>query len=109
LAQRRFRRFGHGQQGAIIGGFRGDLLGHDQRMLAVDCRLHVVSRHFGHSGGSHELRFRFPVLLQFLQRFGDLARLFQHHVAEHPRLQLLIVSSHPCFLSQLHCGIAVVL
>jgi hypothetical protein len=96
LAQRRFRRFGHGQQGAIIGGFRGDLLGHD-------------GRHFGHSGGSHELRFRFPVLLQFLQRFGDLARLFQHHVAEHPRLQLLIVSSHPCFLSQLHCGIAVVL
>src|SRR5262245_58178064 len=35
--------------------------------------------------------------------------IFQCHVAEHPRLQLLIVSSHPCFLSQPYCGMAVVL
>ncbi len=34
--------------------------------------------------------------------------IFQRHITEHPRLQLLIVSSHPCVLPQLHCGIAVV-
>jgi hypothetical protein len=34
--------------------------------------------------------------------------ILQRHITEHPRLQLLIVSSHPCFLPHLHCGWAVV-
>src|SRR4029077_595766 len=34
--------------------------------------------------------------------------IFQRHITEHPRLQLLIVSSHSCFLPRLHCGLAVV-
>jgi hypothetical protein len=34
--------------------------------------------------------------------------IFQRHIAEHPRLQLLIVSSHPCFLPHLEGAAAVV-
>src|SRR5438034_1880942 len=34
--------------------------------------------------------------------------IFQRHITEHPGLQLLIVSTHPRFLPQLPCGIAVV-
>src|SRR5437773_1018724 len=34
--------------------------------------------------------------------------IFQPLITEHPRLQLLIVSTHPRFLPQLPCGIAVV-
>lgn len=34
--------------------------------------------------------------------------IFQRHITEHPCLQLLIVSSHSCFLSRIRCGLAVV-
>jgi hypothetical protein len=37
-------------------------------------------------------------LLFVTQRMIRCNPIFQHHVAEHPRLLLLIVSSHPCFL-----------
>ena len=33
--------------------------------------------------------------------------IFQRHITEHPRLQLLIVSSHSCFLSHRNRGLAV--
>jgi hypothetical protein len=72
---RRLCRFGHGQQAAIVSGFGRDLLGHDQRMLTIDGCLHIVGGHFGATGGAHEVCFRFSVLLQFLQSFGDLAGL----------------------------------
>ncbi len=68
----------HGQQAAIVGGFGRNLLVHDQRMLAIDRSLHIVGRHFGATGGAHKVGFRFSVLLQFLQGFGDLARLDHH-------------------------------
>ena len=74
-AHGRLRGFGHGQRTAIVCGFGGDLLGHDQRMLAIDRSLHIVGRHFGTTGGPHEMGIRFFMRPQFLQSFSDLARL----------------------------------
>src|SRR5207249_130571 len=42
------------------------------------------------------------------QRMIGRNPIFQRHITEHPGLQLLIVSTHPRFLPQLPCGIAVV-
>src|ERR1035441_4031638 len=50
----RLRGFGHRQQAAIVGGFGRDLLHYDQRMLAIDRSLHVVSGHFDATTGAHE-------------------------------------------------------
>ena len=58
---------------------------------------------------AHSRQYRAQHLPYSTQRMIRWNPIFQRHVAEHPRLQLLIVSSHPYFLSQLYCGIAVVL
>jgi hypothetical protein len=50
--------------------------GHDQRMLTIDRCLHIVGGHFGADGAAHEVCFRFFVLAQFLQGFGDLLIAF---------------------------------
>jgi hypothetical protein len=44
-------------------------------MLTIDRCLYIVSRYFGANGAAHEVCFRFSVLAQFLQSFGDLAGL----------------------------------
>ena len=57
----------------------------------------------GHSGQDRVHQIPHPA-----QRMINRNPIFQRHITEHPRLQLLIVSSHPCFLSHLACEIAVV-
>ena len=83
----------HRQQTAIVGGFGGDLLRHDQRMFRVDRRLHVVGRSMA-APHAHEACFRLGMALQLLQRCRHHTGVDGDSVLLVGRLHLIEIALH---------------